>query len=190
VEGVIGSHSGDSITGNSGNNDLRGQDTTDNASGSDTIIGISGNDNIDARGGKPDTVLCGPGIDTAKFDLVDTLPSDCENMSQAAVGQHPNVDIGARVQVVRHGTALRVRLKCPKKSRRRCKGSLTLRDRAGRRLGRKHFSIRRGRGRRLTVGLNPRGRRAVAAHQRTTAVAKEKDTNGKPKTTIARLELR
>lgn len=190
VEDAIGTAFADTITGNSGNNELRAQNSSANAKGSDTIRGLGGNDSIDARGGKPDTVSCGAGSDSAQFDLVDLLPTDCEDMSQAAVGQHPNVNINRRATVLRRGRALRVGLKCPRKSRRRCRGTLTLRDAGGRRLGGKRFSIRRGGSSRPSVSLSRRGTRSVLHRARITAVAKERDTNRRPKTTIARLRLR
>jgi hypothetical protein len=184
VEGARGTTHGDTLIGSVGNNILDGMLGSSGAVGSDTLRGNSGNDTIDATGGKPDTVSCGPGNDKASLDLVDAIPPDCEDISQAAVGQHPTVGISRRAARARGGRALRVRLSCPRKLRRGCRGKLSLRDAAGRSLGSRRYSrIRRGRSRRVLVPLNARGRRA----RRITAVASERDRNGKPKTTITQL---
>jgi hypothetical protein len=184
VEGARGTRFGDTLIGSVGKNTLDGMDAPSGAQGSDTLRGNSGNDTIDATGGKADTISCGAGNDKASLDLVDAIPPDCEDISQAAVGQHPTVGISHGAARVRGGRALRVRLECPRKLRRGCRGKLTLRDAAGRSLGsRRYRRIRRGRNRRVVVALNARGRRA----RRITAVASERDANGKPKTTIPRL---
>ena len=117
--------------GNGGNNLLVG------GNGSDQLEGLGGNDLIDSNDGVVDTVLCGTGTDKARVDLKDgpTGFRDCEGVSQAAVDQHPTVEIRSRsLRLHREHKGrdfVRVRMRCPRALHRGCRGRLAIRKLTG-----------------------------------------------------------
>jgi Ca2+-binding RTX toxin-like protein len=207
TENVIGSPSADTIVGDDGANVLQGNggdDTIRGAGGADRIIGDagfdvlagdSGQDTINANDGVRDQVSCGADLDTAALDLqdVDALrggivglaaSSGCENQSIAPVGRLPNAALAAKVVRVGHGRA-RVKLRCPRASHVRCKGTLRLQRLDGTELARGRFAIRKGKRATLRLALRRPARRGAVR-----IVARERDTDGRPKLTVARARLR
>lgn len=90
VSDVIGGLDADSLTGGEGPNTLRGgpgedtiagadgDDVIDGGPGADTLSGDAGDDVILARDGAPDSIACGPGIDSVVADPRDAIAGDCE----------------------------------------------------------------------------------------------------------------
>jgi hypothetical protein len=90
--------------------------------GSDTVVGGSAGDVIFTRDAEIDKIDCGAGTDTLSADLRDSPPANCENVDQGAVDEGPNVRILAARRA--GGGRLAVRLRCPRKLRRACAGTL------------------------------------------------------------------
>lgn len=163
---------GTSIVGHAGADVLLG---TPNA---DVLVGReSGSQTVAA-----DTLRCGAGADdTAVMDLQDSQV-DCENLSIAAIDEGGILSIRTRRARVRRGVVT-LRLYCPASSKTRCRGRLSLRSK-GRTLGSVRYRLGRGRSAAVRV--------PVAAEARGTAraTAIERDSKGRPKTTVKRLTLR
>ena len=64
---IVGSAADNSLVGDAGDDDITGGD------GQDILQGIDGNDIIHAQDGAADTIACGPGIDEAFVDSIDTV---------------------------------------------------------------------------------------------------------------------
>jgi hypothetical protein len=136
----------------------------------------------------PDDVIdCGVGInDKAMIDLLDAEPFSCETVNRSAIGEGPHLRIGA-VRRVR-GRIYAVRVRCPRKLKHRCKGTLELAlTRRGLRPAKgKRYSIKAGRRRTLKVHLPRRVRKRRRVFVRST---EKGDVAGK-KTTLARRRVR
>jgi Ca2+-binding RTX toxin-like protein len=206
---LVTGHANDSVDGGAGNDNIStdvGNDSLDGGDGNDEFSAGRGNDEILAGPGddlidvaesasspaEPDRVACQSGFDRATIDLQDTLTdrtAACEIINEAPVDEHPTVRIARRANQAQGGGALRLRLTCPEKSKRRCQGSLSLTDRAERVLGRQGYRIARGEGKTLTVDLNRRGENAVEDGKLITATARERDPQGRLKQTIVQLAV-
>jgi Ca2+-binding RTX toxin-like protein len=158
-------------------------------SGSDTFKGGDGNDLVLTADGVADTVIdCGlpnpPEFgETAKIDLLDPNPANCEIVEQAAKDQHPTVAIRSGVLRVRAGS-VSAKLSCPTAApgTKPCAGKLSLRQRGATR-GVAAYRIAQGRTR--TITLRVTGVTAGRAELRTA----EADQRRKPKTTRTRVRL-
>jgi Ca2+-binding RTX toxin-like protein len=153
VESLIGSAAGDRLTGNSRPNLLqgsRGNDRIAGRNGPDILEGGRGSDRIFARDGDSDTVTCGRGRDRASLDGLDHLPAfaSCESRRRNSVARA----VLAERELMVFGSTATVPVNCPADARPRCRGTLSvLLD--GRRIGEGAFSISRGGGDDLEVGL-------------------------------------
>src|SRR5215212_8676164 len=81
VEGAFGGAGNDKLAGNAADGFLygfAGNDDLSDAGGADTLDAGQGDDAIDSVDGFADTVVCGPGTDSAKSDTIDTVGADCE----------------------------------------------------------------------------------------------------------------
>ena len=121
---LFGANGNDQLFGSSANDTLTGGD------GSDVLDGNAGNDVIDAKTGEQvvadadPTVDCGPGSDLAVIDLKDdATPTDCESIDRAPLGEHPDAKLPRRLNLRARRGAVTVLLRCPRRSRRGCKGS-------------------------------------------------------------------
>lgn len=202
VENIHGGRGSDILTGTGGDNRFIGQNIAGSTTGSpglpDTFTGLGGDDSIDAsRNRARDTVSCGAGDDDITLDLADPEPLDpsldgCETIERLAVDQHPAVVIRRKRARVARGRIL-VPLRCPRSSHRSCSGRLSTRRLGGARLGEAaRYRIHRGRGRTVSVALSRTARRLVArrGRLRVEITARERDTKGRPKVTVARFKLR
>lgn len=173
------------VAGGSGRDSLRIRDTGQG----NFVTGESGSDRISSfRNGRRDTVLCGRGRrDRVTVDLTDVVadPRQCNTIRRAPKDQFPVVAIKGRKAKVRNGRAA-VKLKCPKKvATKGCRGKLTVkRGKKGKgKLGSKRYRIKKGK--KKTVRVRVGGHRGTV-----TAIAREKGTDGRPKTTRAQLKVR
>jgi Ca2+-binding RTX toxin-like protein len=200
IENVHSGVGSDTLNGDQGNNELVGEEQTGMAPSRhpDTLTGLGGNDHIDAGNNRArDTVSCGAGQDSVRFDLTDVASpinpafGDCEQIQLNAVDEQPAATIRWRRARVVGGQVL-VPLSCPRKSRPRCSGRLRVRRRGGATLGRTRYRIRRGGRLTVRVPLSRPGRRLVArpGHLRVEVLARERDSRGRPKVTLARFRLR
>jgi hypothetical protein len=137
IEGVIGGSGADTLTGNRANNRLEGgpgNDTLKGNGGSDLLAGGADGDSIFARDGVLDSISCGPNrtsrpvrSDTLDSDLADgTPPADCETVTQGAINEGPNVLFVGKPAWPRRDGRVGLRLRCPRKVARGCKGKLEL----------------------------------------------------------------
>ena len=204
VEQLQGGKGNDHLVGNGGNNLLVG------GAGSDQLEGLSGNDFIDSNDGIADTVLCGVGTDKARVDLKDGPAGfrDCESVSQAAVDQHPAVEIRSRLLRLNRGhdgrDLVRVRMRCPHALHRGCRGRLAILRLTGDGkdpafahrpavIGRTRYpKIAAGSSRRLKVRIKPGGAQAARRHGHISVrvKARELDANGMPKLSLRTMRLR
>ncbi|PTL58218.1 calcium-binding protein [Paraconexibacter algicola] len=97
---IEGGDGGDTLSGRGGDDTLLGgpgTDTLTGGTGTDTLLGDAGDDTLESRDGSADTVDCGPGVDTARVDNVDTTVN-CESVEVTIVptpqgtGTTPGVD--------------------------------------------------------------------------------------------------
>ncbi|HEX5620211.1 MAG TPA: hypothetical protein VFX51_17455 [Solirubrobacteraceae bacterium] len=207
TEGVSGSVGNDVLVGNAGPNRLEGgagddtirggddRDRIDGGPGVDTLLGEAGPDSIGANDGVRDAIDCGPDVDLLSADLADAngpvraggVPLagvGCESQLIAAAGRLPNVALAAKVVRVGHGRAL-VKLRCPRASHVHCNGTLRLQRLDGTELARGRFAIRKGKRATLRLRL-----RRPAGHGIARIVARERDSDGRPKLTVSRARLR
>jgi len=205
TEGVSGGASNDVLVGDAGPNRLDGgagddtlrgggdRDIITGGPGIDSLLGEAGPDLLDANDGVRDQVSCGAGLDAVFLDLKDPDPlrgggfglpesSACENQSIAPAGRLPNVAVAKRVRI--GGGAARVKLRCPRASHVRCAGTVRLRRLDGTVLARGRFALRKGKRATLALRLRrPAGRGGAQV------LARERDTDGRPKLTLARVRL-
>ena len=151
---------------------------------------------IAARDGEMDTFDCSTGTELITADLRDAeppgLPDDCVPVSVGAVNEGPNVVFRSkRVRVNRSGVLL-VRMRCPRRLSRPCRGRLAARlDRKGTPFGKRvRYSIRPGRSK--TIKTRLRASQRGAARRRRARVRLESVEKGRhgPKTTTASLRTR
>ena len=163
-------------------------DDLDGGAGTDRIDANEGDDRIEAREGTPDTVDCGPGVDSGRADRVDTVNADCEFLALPDLAAQPPVappvDPPAQTPVVTppiqpvvvpRPPTIRQLLSLP--SNRRC-------------VSRRKFTVRvrraiRGQVRRVTIWVNGRRVKRVAGRR----VALPIDLRGLPKGRV-RVRLR
>lgn len=213
IEGVAGTNQPDTLVAplgattlefNTGRMDGRGgNDVVQGNSGEDRLLGGDGDDRVIGREGalapaasggrrsgarvsqvpvaRHDELDCGNGLDTAVMDLQDS-EVNCENREIAAVDEGGILSILSR-SLRRHRGRVAVRLYCPRSSKTRCRGRLTISD-AGRRLGSRRYRLgKRLRGT-VRIKVKPGGRGRVLVR------ARERDSKNRPKTTEKRLRLR
>jgi hypothetical protein len=157
------------------------------SSAGDQLIGGAGEDTMDTVDGLADSVSCGTGRDSVTVDLKDAVTSDCNNVSRAPVDQHPTVRIGARSLTLGASGLVSIRLSCPRVLRRACKGQLALESARGRTFARSAYEIRAGRSRVVELRPSRNAARSLRQARSVRAVARERDPQGRPKTTIATL---
>ncbi len=175
------------LNGNAGKDQLT-SDTSistviDPGIGPDTVAGSSAADRILGRDAEHDDVDCNGGTDGYSADLRDgPISAECEQVDQGAINEGPNVVVPSRALRVRRDGTVAVRLRCPRKLRIACAGSLAVRaDRKGSRFGAKRrYRIRRGRSLTVRVVL-PAAQRLRARRLRLRSV--ERGSHG-PKTTL------
>ena len=163
IEGAIGTQFSDTLIGDGGANDLVGGDGNDRVRGGagddlltgglaqDLLEGGAGADRLDARDGDADRVRCHGGDDAVSADARDRASADCDAFSVA----RPSV-FGELLTIQRRATltargSVRLRLSCT--STVACRGRVVLTTPAGRRLGRRSFSVPAGRN--ATVAVRP-----------------------------------
>ena len=185
------------LTGNAGRDrlvsDTATQTVFDPGIGPDLVSGSSAGDRVLGRDAEHDSVDCNGGIDGYSADLRDgPISAECEQVDQGAINEGPNVVMPSGALRVRRDGTVAVRLRCPRKLRIACKGSLAVRvDRAGSAFGRRiRYRIRHGRAVtvrvKLPVAQRSRARRR-GARLRLRSV--EAGSHG-PKTTLRSLRAR
>ena len=109
----------------------------DGGAGRDTIVGSLARDIVSARDGEPDAIDCGLGVDMLTADLRDVpIPDSCEFVNLAPLREGPNVAIRSRSLRIGRDGSTRVRMTCPRRLPRACRGTLALRlDRPGAAFG-------------------------------------------------------
>jgi Ca2+-binding RTX toxin-like protein len=178
VENLNGTKREDRLIGNGVANVLYGDE------GVDTLTGNAGEDVLLARepvvagSGTADVISCGSpappsksgtstfgvftvsGYDRLEKDLADVKPADCELLVDMAVDEPAPVNIANKARRAR-GNRLLVRLTCPRKAQRTCKGKLRL---AGKRSGSRasKFSIKGGANRTVALRLSAAAAAALA----------------------------
>jgi hypothetical protein len=129
-------------------------------------------------------------------DLQDSVQADCEEIDEAPVGETPNVIMRARRLRVSRSGRVRVRLRCPRRTRSLgCRGRLQLR--VGRRAGssrsrRVRYRIRAARRKTVTLKLTRRDVRSIrrrGRRARGVLTSVERGRKGR-KTTIRNPRLR
>lgn len=171
LEHVIGSIRNDQLSGSSGPDILEGE------LGADSFTGNGGADSFLLRDGVRDNLPCTDGNDKIDKDLKDPrFNFGCPLIGPfssftGAVKEGPNVRIASRRLHIGRDGRVRVRLACPAKLKRGCRGRLALREatRAARLLARARYRLRAGRTRAVTLHLGTRARRRVLS-RRTVAV--------------------
>jgi hypothetical protein len=176
IETYIGSPHGDVLTGALSSNDSNyfggggndqifgssGDNTIAGGAGADELDGNAGDDTIDGKAGEGATAVadpvidCGTGTnDRASLDLKDDpTPAGCrqENITRSAAGEGPHVQMKFGRVVAVGGDRLKIRLRCPRKLRHRCAGTLALRIGKAR-TPRTRYSIKAGRSQRVPLDL-------------------------------------
>ena len=114
----------------------------------------------------PDAVGCGRGRDRVeRVTLMDTLARDCEYLSDRVLDENLTVrphPARVRARPIRIGRrSLTFRLPCDTSSRTACAGTLSIRSRQGRRLGRQPFRIKNGQARNTRTWLSAVGVRLL-----------------------------
>jgi hypothetical protein len=102
------------------------------------------------------------------------------NVFTGAVKEGPNVRIVSRTLHIGRDGRVRIRLACPAKLKRACRGRLGLREatRAARRLDSDRYRVRRGRRRAMTLRLGAPARRRVLRRRRVGVEAVERGRYG------------
>ena len=168
-----------------------------------SLFGDDGSDIINSNNGIADAVFCGANGDKAFVDLKDgpTGFRDCEAVSQAAIDQHPTVEIRGRSLSLRHGSNGRrstgVELRCPRALHSGCRGALAISTLGGSSGGSEvigHTRYHRiAAASSALVRLRIQGALAHAArrngHIRVRVEATEQDAHGMPKNTLRTMRL-
>ena len=201
MNAALSSAKGRSYDGRGGPDVLVGNDAANGITGGngrDVLHGRDGDDTLDAKAGEgaavPDQVIdCGAGIsDTARIDLLDPDPTGCEVVARSAIGEGPHVRIGPARPL--RGRAYAVKLRCPRKLKHRCKGTLeiALTARSLRRAKAKRYSIRAGGRRTVRVRLTRNDARRLRRLRRSRGFVRslEKGDIAGEKTTLARRALK
>jgi Tol biopolymer transport system component len=171
------------VTG-SGNDRLEGGATLDGGAGDDVflgqgsgtvLIGGPGVDRLDARAGSQTLMArdgvadaridCGTEIDAADLDLLDSQ-TNCENVTQGAVGERPNVELGATRTLKLRDGRIAVVITCPRAVRHPCAGTLVAARTTSRlaRAPKTRYSVRAGRSATVRVRADKSVRRRARAY--------------------------
>ncbi len=191
------------VFGGSGNDSITASAVTGSQGRGLSLSGDGGSDFIDANNGIADNVTCGTGTDKARVDLKDGPRGfrDCEAVTQAAVDQHPTVEIRGRSLRLHRGhdghSSVRAKLRCPRALHRGCRGSLVIRQLTGFHkgkaiIGRKRYRrIAAGSSALIRVPIRAAAVHAVArnGHMKVRVNARELDTDGMPKRTFRTMRL-
>jgi hypothetical protein len=195
---VQGGNGDDTMTASTGNDTFSGgagDDTMEGGTSIDRFIGGAGADSADARDGNAESVDCGTEVDFADVDLRDNVVDNCENVDRGAVKEGPNVRIAMATLTLGRGGRASVRLTCPAKLTRPCRGRLSLSLFSGKRRSAPsagtRYSIAHGASRRVTVALSARDRRALGTRHRARGqlTSIERGVHGR-KTTVRVVALR
>jgi hypothetical protein len=199
VEELKGGQGDDTLTGNDLPNQLYGGDGNDQLTGgggSDILSGNDGDDflydNLDATS---DGFSCGSGFDSVLLDLKGFPPnSDCENVTQAAIDEHPNVviKVGRVMRIDRRGR-VHIRLACPRRQHHGCGPGRLMLTRGRHELATHGYSLRPGADTTIVLHLGPpEAARLRNSHSgvNVRATAREQDPRGRPKITIVSFRLR
>ena len=180
IEDVGGSPHNDTLIGDERANRLdggEGRDRIVGRAGPDALAGGLGDDSIDSVDSDADSVACGGGRDTTRFDKRDSVAADCEPARRTiakrpapASGSLPSelVEVDALTYRGR-ARRVRVRLRCPVSAQFACRGEVRLRARLRahgrsrmRPVGRARYkTILSGREGSIAVALRPKASRAV-----------------------------
>jgi Ca2+-binding RTX toxin-like protein len=170
---VQGGNGNDTMTASDGNDTFSGgagNDTMEGGTSIDHFSGGSGADSIDARDGNAESVGCGTEVDSVDVDLRDNVLDDCENVDRGAVKEGPNVRIATATLALGRDGRARVRLTCPAKLTRPCRGRLSLSLFSGKRRsapsGGTRYAVAHGASERVTVALSARDRRALRGRRK------------------------
>lgn len=131
-DSVTGSALANTLSGGPGNDAISGvggDDTLDGGPGQDSLDGGEGNDRLATRDAVLDADVCGAGTDSVTADTLDQVAADCEQVDRgvAAPAIRPNVlDLIPSVLPMTRDGWIRLRLRCPKSFRQRCKGTIRL----------------------------------------------------------------
>jgi Ca2+-binding RTX toxin-like protein len=183
VENLNGTKREDRLIGNGAANVLYGDegvDTLTGGAGEDTLLArepiVAGSGTADVLScgapspppppGKPGSTVIGvfavsTGYDRLEKDLADVKPADCELLVDMAVDEPAPVNIANKARRAARGKRLLVRLTCPRKAQRTCRGTLRL---AGKRSGSRAstFSIKGGANRTVALRLSAAAAAALA----------------------------
>jgi Ca2+-binding RTX toxin-like protein len=161
---IIGTDASNDITGGGGEDVLQGMGGNDRLTGTGTLSGGLGRDVFMAFNGHVDTIICGGGVDWVEADQIDHLDADCPQRFTPGVpftympAMQPAIArAAARSRRSRYAP---VRLVCPPAIDGSCRGELTLRG--TKRVGRRAFSVSRGKTATVRVPLTTYGRRLLA----------------------------
>jgi len=170
---VQGGNGNDTMTASVGGDSFSGgagDDTMEGGTSIDRFFGGPGADSTDARDGNAELVDCGTEVDFADVDLRDNVADNCENVDRGAVKEGPNVRIATATLTLGRGMRAPVRLACPAKLNRPCRGRLSLSLFSGKRhgapAGGTQYSIAGGASGRVRVALPARDRRALGTRHR------------------------
>jgi hypothetical protein len=209
VEGIIGGSGHDTLTGNRANNRLEGgpgNDTLTGNQGADLLAGGGDGDTIFARDAVQDLISCGPNrtsrpfrSDVLDFDLADgTPPADCEDVTQGALLEGPNVLMPGKPLWPRNGRRVGVRLRCPDEVEIGCNGALRLRllrrTRANQRTvqaaASRRYKLAAGRSKLVSLRLSRRERAALRRSSRSARITSVEKGELGDKTTIRTVRLK
>jgi hypothetical protein len=164
--------------------------------GADVLDGGAGSDVLVDAEATPatDSFLCGPDFDNVNAGAGDTYTDDCErvNVDGHQVRPHtdgpgpPPVGFLASTQAPLARRTVVLRVGCNDPTGRRCRGTVRLTDRRGRRLGARAFSGRAGRVTKVRVKVASRARDGQLARVRIAA----RDSVGRSTVDNARVRLR
>jgi hypothetical protein len=203
VEGIIGGSGHDTLVGNRANNRLEGgggNDTITGNQGADLLAGGEGGDTIFARDSVQDLISCGANrnirpfkSDTLDFDLADgTPPADCEDITQGALLEGPNVLMPGKPLWPRNGRQVGVRLRCPDEVEIGCNGALRLRllRRTASAAASRRYRVAAGRSKLVVLRLSRRERAALRRKTRTARITSVEKGELGDKTTIRTVRLK
>ncbi len=197
VEGVVGTVRNDRITGDGRANLLIGR------LGRDKLIAGAGDDVLDLQDGvQDDCPSAGTGTNTIRADLTDE-----QTFSQCTVNEPTSSKTGSNIFFIpvdettvparvgprlrRRAGGVQVTLTCPRSPQARCAGTVAVGPlRGGRALGRRSYSVARGRSARVTVPVSAAGLARLVRARAAEVVLVERGRSKKgPKTVRAQRRL-
>jgi len=155
---LLGGGAAEFLQGNGGNDHLAGGGSSDNLAGGpgndvvdggpgpDRLKGDEGDDSILARDGVAEAADCGVGNDRAQVDVLDMVFADCETRDRdgLAAGVSFFVEEAGVFRITLDRNALKTPVGCPQDYLgERCTGVITITS-AGRVVGRRRYSLGRG----------------------------------------------